>query len=372
MSLKNGLLLIIALWASFTLVACGYDNSNSAPQATDYSQAAHWLSLPSSVKKEVDVFYLYPTAWQSVDESNPHICEIDDASMLKNAPAAFARQATAFETVGNIYAPYYRQDDMSPIDREKVIAGIPTLDAVAAFDYYIKHYNNGHPFILAGHSQGSNVLCNLLAGYMKDNPDVYKKMVAAYVIGYSVTDTYLANNPHLKFAEGPDDTGVIISYNTQAPDVVPGTNPVISGLGLVINPITWTREETLATTAEGLGSLMPNASGVFSRVAQYGDARVDKDNGVLICSTADEDALFRLSGALGRGVYHSFDYPFYYYNLRANAANRAAKFLSNNHDHVRCARQGCAGREQIKIGNKHAEAYESGSATNNINIVTSQ
>ena len=28
--------------------------------------------------------------------------------------------------------------------------------------------------------------------------------------------------------------------------------------------------------------------------------------------------------------------------------------------------------EQIKMGNKHAEAYESGSATNNINIVTSQ
>ena len=28
-------------------------------------------------------------------------------------------------------------------------------------------------------------------------------------------------------------------------------------------------------------------------------------------------------------------------------------------------------KEQIKIGNKHAEAYESGSATNNINIVTS-
>ena len=161
---------------------------------------------------------------------------------------------------------------------------------------------------------------------------------------------------------------LILHLNTY----VPGTNPVLSGLGLVINPITWTREETLATTAEGLGSLMPNASGVFSRVAQYGDARVDKDNGVLICSTADEDALFRLSGALGRGVYHSFDYPFYYYNLRANAANRAAKFLSNNHDHVRCARQGCAGREQIKIGNKHAEAYESGSATNNINIVTSQ
>ena len=46
---------------------------------------------------------------------------------------------------------------------------------------------------------------------------------------------------YLKFAEGPDDTGGIISYNTQAPHVVPGVNPVLSGLtGLVISPITWT------------------------------------------------------------------------------------------------------------------------------------
>jgi hypothetical protein len=29
-----------------------------------------------------------------------------------------------------------------------------------------------------------------------------------------------------------------------------------------------------------------------------------------------------------RGVYHSFDYLFYYYNLRANATNRVAKFLA--------------------------------------------
>jgi hypothetical protein len=328
MSLRNSLLLIIALWMSFALTVCGQDRANSSLQATDYSQAGHWLSLPATAKS-VDIFYFYPTAWKSADEKNPHICEINDTSMLINAPAAFARQATAFETVGNIYAPYYRQNDLSPIDREKVIAGIPTLDAVAAFDYYIKHYNNGRPYILAGHSQGSNVLSNLLAGYMKDNPDVYKRMIAAYVIGYSVTDAYLANNTHLKFAEGPDDTGVIISYNTQAPDVAAGTNPVLSGLGLVINPVTWTREETLATTAQGLGSFMPNATGAFSQVAQYADARVDKANGVLICSTADEDALFKLSGTLGRGVYHSFDYPFYYYSLRANAANRAAKFLSN-------------------------------------------
>jgi pimeloyl-ACP methyl ester carboxylesterase len=330
MKVKNGLSLIIALFLSFTLAACG--NNNSAPQATDYSQAANWLSLPVAPvpAKPVDVFYLYPTAWTSTDPDNPHICAIDEPTMLTQAPAAFARQATAFETVGNIYAPYYRQDNNSSTDRLNMIAGIPTSDAVAAFDYYIKHYNNGRPFILVGHSQGATVLSNLLSGYMKGHPEVIKNMVAAYVIGNPVTQAYFDSNPHLKFATGPDDTGVIISYNTQAPDVLPGANPVLYGLvGLVINPINWKTDETLATTAEGLGSLMPlPPTYAFSPVPQYADARIDKTNGVLICSTAAEDDLYiLLQHAYPRGVYHTFDIPFYYNNLRANAQNRADKFL---------------------------------------------
>ena len=91
---------------------------------------------------------------------------------------------------------------MTTAEGERGVAGIPTLDVLAAFDYYIKHYNNGRPFILAAHSQGSNILINLLAGYMKDHPDVYSRMIAAYVIGYPVTAQYLADNPHLKFATG--------------------------------------------------------------------------------------------------------------------------------------------------------------------------
>lgn len=302
--------------------------------ATDYSKAAHWLSIPAPVMA-VDVFYLYPTCWQKVDSTAPNICNIDNPSMLAGALPVFERQATAFETFANVYAPYYRQADagytlgLSEDEREKVIGGIPTLDAVAAFDYYIQHYNQGRPFILAGHSQGSNVMIHLLSGYMKDNPDVYQRMIAAYVIGYPVTSTYLANNPHLKFAEGPDDTGVIISYNTQAPSVVPPNNPVVSDiLGLVINPITWTRTESVATISEGLGSIMPDSVTLkFQPVPQYADARVDINKGVLICTTADSTDLFKFTKAFGMGVYHSFDYPFYFFNIRENAQNRANKFL---------------------------------------------
>ena len=42
-------------------------------------------------------------------------------------------------------------------------------------------------------------------------------MVAAYPIGYSITKEYLKANPHLKFATGESDTGVIISWNTEGP-----------------------------------------------------------------------------------------------------------------------------------------------------------
>ncbi len=309
--------------------------------ATDYSDTAHWMVIPAHTDKSVDVFYLYPTSYQKQSDSSPNICAIDDPIMVKYSQLAFARQATAFETVGNIYAPYYRQADagytltLPQAEQDKVVGGIPTSDAAAAFAYYIEHYNDGRPFILAGHSQGSNVLLYILSGYLKDHPDVCERMVAAYVIGYSVTPEYLAANPHLTFATGPDDTGVIISYNTQAPEIG-WKNPVVLPGALVINPITWTTGETPASEEQNLGSIALNedgspilgADGSPALVEDFADATVDKSKGVIICSTAPVDELAPGNAVFPRGVYHSFDYPFYYFDLRANAAERVERFLA--------------------------------------------
>ena len=217
-----------------------------------------------------------------------------------------------------------------------IIAGEPTHDGISAFDYYIKHLNQGRPFMLAGHSQGSNVTINLLAQYMKKNPDVYKRMIAAYVIGYSVTPDYLSQNPELKFAEGPDDTGVIISYNTESP-TFQGNNPVVLPGAMAINPITWTRSETLATAAQNLGGISVNpqtgyavvdSAGNPVKVMNYADAQVNTAKGVVICSTADPSQLAPGNEIVAKGIYHPFDYPFYYFDIRANAANRVARYLS--------------------------------------------
>ena len=315
--------------------AAGITPAKETTSSIDYSQSKYWLSLPSSTEKKVDIFYIYPTAWQKVNPTDPNICEIDNASMLKGSKSAFGRQATAFEPIADIYAPYYRQaDGVSTLslpleEQDKIIGGIPKSDVFAAFDYYIKNYNKGRPFILAGHSQGSNVMIYLLAEYMKSNPDVYKRMIAAYVIGYSVTSDYLAKNPHLKFAQGPDDTGVIVSYNTEAPGIT-AKNPVLLPGAIAINPITWTREETLATAQQNLGSIILGSQGeiVSDNVKNYADARVDKTRGVVVCSTVDVEKWAPGNAMLPKGVFHSFDYPFYYYNIRDNATNRTNKYLS--------------------------------------------
>ena len=315
-----------------------------AADSIDYSRPARWLNLPKTVNKKVDVFYLYPSEYTKADPSAPIVGPIDDPGMIEGAKGAFQRQAYAFRTFATIYAPYYRQADaasraaLPQPEQVKIVAGAPTQDGIAAFDYYIRHFNHGRPFILAGHSLGSNVMANLLSQYMKARPGVYKRMVAAYVIGYSITPDYLDRNPHLKFAKGPNDTGVIVSWNTEAP-TIDGTNPVILPGGLAINPITWTRKETEATAVQNRGSIelgpttggapMLNTQGRILRVMNLADAQVDKAKGVLICSTVNPaNPPYFTPGGFPMGVFHTFDYPFYFFNIRENAANRLVYYLS--------------------------------------------
>lgn len=335
MSRFNLTSLFLVTSISLSFYSCDTLNKKDETPATDYSKTENWLSLPANGSMNVDVFYVYPTAWYKADPLEPDFCAIDNPIMLTGSQKAFNSQATAFETAGNIYAPYYRQADaaftltLPPAERWAVIDSIPAKDAIAAFDHYIKNYNNGKPFILVGHSQGAQVLLILLNKYMSEHADVYARMVCAYVIGYPVTAEFMNANPHLKFAEGADDTGVIVSYNTQSPSVAPGANIVMANdIGLVINPINWKRDETHATAEESLGSNMPlDAQGNFGLIPNFADARINLAKGVLECTSVDENAMSQISGAMGPGVYHSFDISFYYYNLRENAALRVMKFI---------------------------------------------
>lgn len=290
---------------------------------TDYSDSFNWIRTGEKGDRPVDVFHVIPTSWYG--KNGEILSDIADPRYREMAQFNTDLQVSVFESAANIYVPHYRQLepyyclDLTPDERMKQELNEPKQDVFDALDYYFENYNNDKPFILSGHSQGSILLLPVLSEYMRMYPERYERMIAAYVIGYSVTDRFLAENPHLTFAEGAGDTGVIISYNTQSPEL-DGPNPLVLPGAQVINPISWTRTEERADPGMSLGSRIKGKD-----YAHLADARIDKSRGCLICSTVDARRL--KSEIFETGVYHNHDYGLYYYDLRHNAALRTANYL---------------------------------------------
>ena len=165
--------------------------------------------------------------------------------------------------------PYYRQASLrvqaeawreTGDIRHALWNHTPYADITAALDCYFENYNHGRPFILASHSQGSGICSLVLENYFREHPGYYERMVAAYIIGFSVTRDDLKANPHLKFASGESDTGVIISWNTEGPKNIAenAPNAVVRPNAVCINPLNWKLDDTYAPAGENLGSLVLN------------------------------------------------------------------------------------------------------------------
>ncbi|MGX8704535.1 MAG: DUF3089 domain-containing protein, partial [bacterium] len=253
----------------------------------DYSKKESWYKIPE-ITAEVDTFYIYATEYimGSFEEGAPDYATLDNEEMLQGVEAEYIGHATTFEGATNVFLPYYRQSGLKYAgeviektgDYNNALSGIPFDDLTAALDYYFENCNGGRPFIIAGHSQGSAMALLLLSTYFKDHPEYYERMVAAYAIGYSVTDEYLAANPHLKFATGETDTGVIIAYNTEGPGNVEANAKTIVLLPNTrsINPLNWKLDETYAPASMNQGSLVTNEQTGEPEIADIGaDAQIN-------------------------------------------------------------------------------------------------
>ena len=297
----------------------------------DYSDKNNWLQISENKNNEVDVFYLYPTVWYGEGTNKDFVCPIDFKPMRENAANALISQSTIFEEIGNIYAPFYRQADALYIldtnnnieNKEKYFYDIPKKDALAAFDYFIKNYNNNKPFILMGHSQGAMMIKEILIDYFKTNENLNNRLVAAYIIGYSVTTNDLIENPYLRFAKSEYDTGVIISYDVESPEFN-GYNPTLLEGAVAINPITWTLEGDEASKEKSLGSCFFEGTN-YKVISNFASAKVDKKRGVVKCDSINPDD-FYIGGMFEKGNYHVFDIALYYNDLKENAKKRVGAF----------------------------------------------
>ena len=324
---------------AFVLTA--YAETNSAGNAPDYSQKECWYKFPE-ITKDVDTFYINSTAYvfDSFKDNAPEYAPLDNEETREGFAEEYMSQASAYEDSTNVFVPYYRQAGMVAMkkswletgDVDAAISGIPYSDITAALDYYFTNCNNGRPFIIAGHSQGSAITRLVLKKYFKEHLDYYKRMIAAYAIGYSITKDDLKEFPHMKFAEGETDTGVIISWNTEGKENVEGNvkTAVLLPGAISINPLNWKLDETYAPASENLGSFTVNEKGEPVIADVGADAQIVLSRGTVVTNAkpdpmTEEAAKITLE-YFGPGARHAEDYTLYYSNIKANAAKRIAAY----------------------------------------------
>ena len=334
--------IIVVMVFSFT----AYATEESAGKAPDYSQKASWCKIPATITKDVDTFYINSTVYimGSFEEGASDYATLDNAEMLKGFEEEYLAHATVYEDSTNVFMPYYRQAGMVVMKKswqetgnvDAAISGMPYSDITAALDYYFENCNNGRPFTIAGHSQGSAITRLVLKKYFKEHPDYYKRMIAAYVIGYSITKDDLEANPHMKFATGETDTGVIVSWNTEGKENVEvnvKTAVLLPG-AISINPLNWKLDETYAPASENLGSLVLNEKTGELEIGDIGaDAQINLARGVVVTNAKvepmPEESAKIATEFFGPDGRHDCDYTFYYNNIKDNVAKRIAAYKSS-------------------------------------------
>ena len=212
----------------------------------------------------------------------------------------------------NYFSPYYRQCTLQSFTSSDLMQKrIPLAmgDVRRAFSHYLRHLNGGRPFILAGFSQGAYAVVELLK---EMDSATYSRMVAAYVIGWKVTDEDLTKTHNIRPAHDSTDIGVTICYNSVRDNRC--VIPLISEDNCVaINPVNWRTDATPATL---ISPISPDT------------VTVTLDTNTLLLTVEGYSPTNYVLPLIGReGNYHRLEISLYQHCLRRNVALRAERYL---------------------------------------------
>lgn len=291
-------------------VACSCDSNSYIPEAPKYEDSNLWFI--SDKDSNVDVFYVLPTCifdWENKETRQIcHHYDVYKEVMKENFNYSLDLANKIFGENCNFYSPYYRQISLDTwtlnektVDERSVIA---MDDVKNAFKYYLNNFNKGRHFVLAGYSQGGKGVVELVK--MLD-AETLKRMDAAYVIGYRVTDTDMQNK-NVKIAQGETDRGVIICYNSvkTADDM---WKIVSADNRACINPVNWKTDATPAQLNENI------------------TVTLDTEKKLLLVSGYDNGGVGipLLEGVITEGNYHLGELNLYEDCLRENVKKRIAQ-----------------------------------------------
>ncbi|UZR93911.1 DUF3089 domain-containing protein [Chondrinema litorale] len=348
---------IIILLALFSLEVF----AQKTPEAPDYSDKFYWAALPtkkdwadyvpeeSNFKDnqdiaEADVFFIHPTTALSL--STVKNARLDAKRFNHRTDFVMLNQASVFNGSCRVYAPRYRQVSLITFikkyknKRRTKVFNVAYSDVKQAFEYYLEHYNNGRPIIIAGHSQGSYHGIRLIQEFFEGKP-LYDQLVAAYLIGNASTQPIKKFKEYksVTAAQSETDTGCVISWNTykkngrKYPFYVKNDLCFAGEYGnefytnrdenmVVINPLNWKTDDSYAESKLNIGSTpFVRKPEKFKKINEsLTDAQLV--NGVLrVTKPIEPKYRFPFSGD-----YHVYDYNIFYTNIRENVALRLDAF----------------------------------------------
>jgi len=284
--LRVCLFLLVSI--SILLTGCS-DGSDSTIEPNPYTADDLWMCKPGAASNrclELDqtITYIYSDTSQAVFEHSPAIdpgfdCfyvyptvdlreepgNTEDLTDDEPALAALYNQAARFIELCNMYAPLYRQmtDGTNSLDnyRSTEFYKIAFNDVEQAFNQYLRE-SRERPFVLLGHSQGANMLLELLLQRFENNPKLRGRLISALVIGdlgrlirpegRIETDSF----KNIPLCTHATQTGCIINYNTIAAggfeervaDSRPCVNPtLLGGIPGVLENAIWRTGGSLPT-----------------------------------------------------------------------------------------------------------------------------
>ncbi len=195
-------MLTVLLWAAAV----------TAPEPNDYALPQNWLCIPGhrdacttpnldvtdvaadgtlSVRHfnnaeapVADCFYVYPTLSMDSTGNSDMIANDEERRVVA---AQFAR----FGSVCRTFAPIYRQSTLTWLRSNLTGSPIPVdmelryTDMRDAWRHYAITFNNGRPFVLIGHSQGSGLLKRLVQEEIEDTP-IAGQMLSVMLGGHNL------------------------------------------------------------------------------------------------------------------------------------------------------------------------------------------
>ncbi|MCR5567274.1 MAG: alpha/beta fold hydrolase [Clostridiales bacterium] len=317
------------------LGAAAAETPAGAREPLDYSDAQNWVYFGSeNGEAAADVFFIAPSAFGGKEGS--YLMDLGNEKGRNNFIGAINMEKGIYDRNTRFYAPLYRQAGYNVYTLPEEEAETLILSAYAdirdAFAYYMDSQNGGRPLVLAGFSEGAEMAVRLMKEYFGDE-SLRKQLVACYAIGWRLTAEETEEWPQLRPAQGETDTGVIITFTAEAEDVTESAFIPAGMKSLSINPLNWKTDGEKAGRELNLGACFTDYSGtILEEVPALTGACLDAERGTLKVTDIDPEVYNATLPILGPGVYHLYDYQFFYRNLQQNVQDRIRAYTAGQTD----------------------------------------